>query len=254
MKVPARVPILTYHSLDASGSVVSVPPPAFREHVRHLLECGFTGVSLDGLIAAWGGRGELPQRPVVLTFDDAYANVLEYAIPVLREAGFSATLFAIAGASGTEYPGPRHAPGGPRLPLLDWAGLRAAVAAGFEVGSHTMTHRRLDQAPSGVITREIESSKRLLEDRLGVPVRSFAYPYGIHDARSVQAVRDAYAAGCTTRMGVARVGSDRHLLPRIDVYYLRDPTTFRMFGTAAGGVYLALRGTLRAARTAWRRR
>ena len=72
-----RVPILTYHSLDDSGAVTSVAPRDFICHMRSLVQAGFTGISLSDLLDGWEGRSRLPPKPVVLTFDDGFANVLE---------------------------------------------------------------------------------------------------------------------------------------------------------------------------------
>ena len=83
------VPILTYHSLDQSGSVISMAPAAFREQMRLLAARGFVGIGLGQLLDAWGGRATLPARPVVLTFDDGYSSFIEHAAPTLTALGFS---------------------------------------------------------------------------------------------------------------------------------------------------------------------
>ena len=145
---PARVPILTYHSIDSSGSVLSIAPADFREHVRLLADHGYTGIRFDRLIDAFEGRGALPPNPVVITFDDAYANFREHALPALSAAGFSATVFTIAGLVGKAGDWPGMGPAIPRLPLLDWPALREVAGSGFEIGSHAYTHCHLDHAPA----------------------------------------------------------------------------------------------------------
>src|SRR3979411_1343692 len=87
------VPILTYHSLDDSGAVTSVAPRDFREHMQILAHRGFTGITLSALLDCWDGRGTLPPRPVVITFDDGFSNVLEHPPPPLADLGFGATIF-----------------------------------------------------------------------------------------------------------------------------------------------------------------
>src|SRR6266480_6947225 len=111
-------PILTYHSLDDSGSVTSVPPRFFREHMNSLAQRGFAGISLSELIDAWDGVGNLPPRPVVLTFDDGFANLLEHAAPLLSELRFRATIFVVSGRCGQTNDWPNQAADIPRLPLL----------------------------------------------------------------------------------------------------------------------------------------
>lgn len=248
MILPAPVPILTYHSIDASGSVLSVASSDFREHVRSLARNGFTGIRFDRLLDAFEGRAVLPPKPVVLTFDDAYVNFYEHALPALREAGFSATVFAIAGLVGKTNDWPGQGPSIPRLPLLDWPALREIATSGFEIGSHAFTHSRLERAPADRLEHEIVGSRRALEDGIGAPVATFAYPFGTHHPASVAIVRAHYRAACTTRMATARASYDRHLLPRIDVYYLREPRRFARFGTPLGRAYLGARALGRAAR------
>lgn len=248
MRPPSLVPILTYHSIDPSGSVLSVAPADFREHMRSLARNGFTGIRFDRLIDAFEGRVALPPRPVVLTFDDAYANFQEYALPALREAGFAATLFAVAGLVGKTNKWQEANLSIPRLPLLDWPALREIAAAGFEIGSHTFTHARLNCVPADRLEYEIAGSRRRLEDGVGAPVATLAYPFGAHHAASVAIARVTYRGACSTRMATARVAHDRHLLPRFDAYYLRDPRQFARFGTPLGNAYLAARTLGRAAR------
>src|SRR2546425_11305891 len=98
----ASVPILTYHSLDASGSPISTSPALFRDQVQLLRERGFQGITLRALLAAWGGGPAPRPRPVVLTVDDGLRSDLEQAPPVLPEAGCQATGFAVAARRGPD--------------------------------------------------------------------------------------------------------------------------------------------------------
>src|SRR5436190_23997767 len=88
-----ETPILTYHSLDESGSVTSVRPQFFRKQMHSLARRGFVGISMSELLDGWDDIAPLPARPVVLTFDDGFANLLDYAAPILSELGFRATIF-----------------------------------------------------------------------------------------------------------------------------------------------------------------
>jgi peptidoglycan/xylan/chitin deacetylase (PgdA/CDA1 family) len=249
----AAVPILTYHSLDDSGSVISVTPAAFRAHVRSLADRGFSGIPLGRLLDGWEGRASLPPRSVVLTFDDAFRNFAEAARPVLESHGFSATVFAVAGRAGATNDWPGQLAAVPRLPLLSAAELRELAAAGFEIGSHGLTHAALDGLSPADAEREVVGSKRALEDALGRSVEVLAYPYGRSDAFVRTLAAAHYRASCGVEMAAARPGCDRHHLPRIDVYYLRRPGLFRTLGTPVGRGYLALRAAGRRLRGRWRR-
>ena len=248
MNPSSRIPILTYHSIDRSGSVLSVTPSDFREHMQLLVRNGFNGIRFDQLVDAMNGNAVLPPKAVVLTFDDAYANFHEHAMPALREAGYCATLFVVAGLVGKSNEWPGQGPSIPNMPLLDWPALREIAQAGIEIGSHTCTHPRLDQARTDQLEEEIAGSRCTLEDGVGVPVTTFAYPFGAHSPASVSLVRAHYRAACTTRMATARPSNDRHLLPRVDAYYLREPRRFARFGTPLGDLYLGARSLGRAAR------
>src|SRR5207244_3947528 len=128
------VPILMYHSLDSSSSVISIAPEHFRRQMQVLRERGFHGISLSRLLDGWEGRLPLPQRPVVITFDDAFANVAEHGAPALAELGFGATIFAVAGYCGRRNDWPTQGGGVPVLPLLTNADLRRLAEQGFEIG------------------------------------------------------------------------------------------------------------------------
>lgn len=236
----ARVPILTYHSLDESGSVVSVRPSTFRRHMELLRERGYRGVALGDLLAAWRGEKTLESRPVVLTFDDGLRNTAEEAAPVLGALGFRATIFVVAGCCGrtNDWPGQWRIP---RLPLLTLAELAGLARDGFEVGAHGLTHAPLDVLPPAEAESEVKEARRILEDALGREVSVFAYPYGRADGRVRACVGMHYRGACCVELGIARPDQDRHWLPRIDVYYLRHPALFALLGTDLGRAYLGLR-------------
>ena len=235
------VPILTYHSLDDSGAVTSVAPRDFREHMQILVERGFAGISLSALLDSWDGRGALPPRPAVITFDDGFANVLEHAAPLLSDLGFGATVFVVSGRCGLTNDWPNQTPDIPRLPLLSWSELAQMATAGFEIGAHSVTHRPLTEIPQSEAATEIVESKATIEDRLGQAVQTFAYPFGMFTDGHYEIVRSHFRGACSTKLERAKPTHDRHCLPRLDVYYLRRPIFFRALETLAGRTYLALR-------------
>ena len=235
-------PILTYHSLDESGSVTSVRPQFFRKHMHSLARRGFVGISMSELLDGWDDIAPLPARPVVLTFDDGFANLLEHAAPVLSELGFRATIFVVSGRCGQTNDWPNQAPDIPRLPLLSWSELAQMATAGFEMGAHSVTHRPLTELTQAEAEREIVESKATIEERLGRPVNTFAYPFGVFSRPNYEVVRKHFRGACSVEMGNAGRENDRHQLPRLDVYYLRHPTLFQLFETLPGRAYLELRG------------
>jgi peptidoglycan/xylan/chitin deacetylase (PgdA/CDA1 family) len=170
------VPILTYHSLDGSGSVLSTPPPVFRRQMQTFARRGFQGLALGQLLDAWEGRAPLPRRPLVLTFDDAFRGVLEHAAPVLAELGFRATVFAVAGYVGRTNDWPTQGPGVPRMPLCSWSELRDLLPVA-EIGGHGFDHRPLlESLDAEARGREVGGCRRALEagcsrDHVRLPLR-----------------------------------------------------------------------------------
>lgn len=236
--------ILTYHSLDESGSVLSVSPQAFVSHMRLLHEMGVRVVPLAEiwrLLNDETSEGNL----VAITFDDGYRNVYDVGFPVLRSFGFPATVFLVSDHCGKTATWPRQPAPMRSLPVLPWRAIREMSAAGFAFGSHTRTHRDLTRLPASVAEDEMVASKRVIEDATGLPVLLFAYPYGAYDAR-VQALASAhFRMACSTRLGFVRQKSDPYALDRIDVYYLRAPLFFSRLFSPEIDPYIRMRRTLR---------
>lgn len=238
-----RVPVLTYHSLDDSGSPISTPPAVFEEQMALLHARGYRGLSLSELLDGWESA-RLPARPLVLSFDDGFANLLDHGVPLLRELGFGASIFAVVDYCGRNNDWPSQPGGIPRLPLLSLANLRDLASGGFEVGCHSSTHPRLLRTADEDAELEIVASKHRLEDGLGRPVRVFAYPYGQAGVRHRALARQHYRAACGVQLATARVTDDRHHLPRIDMYYYRRRAAFRLFDTALAEPYIGLRAAV----------
>lgn len=217
----AVIPILMYHhiapvppSLRALRGLY-VTPTAFARQMRLLRLLGFRGLSMSQ--AAPYLRGEASGRVAVITLDDGYVDNLEHALPVLHRFGFGATCYMVSACSGryNHWDAERT---GVREPLMSAEQLRRWHGAGMEVGAHTRSHVHLTQCSDSALRDEVAGSRAELEDILGAAVPQFCYPYGDHDDRVVEAVRDAgYEAATTTRRGRARGGSDRLRLPRIPV-------------------------------------
>ncbi|RDI99910.1 polysaccharide deacetylase family protein [Dyella solisilvae] len=194
-----------------------VSPGAFARQMGLLRVLGYRGVSMSDAMPYL--RGEKQGRVAVITLDDGYVDNVESALAALRRYGFTATCYVVSGRIG-QYNVWDADKLGVRKPLMSVEQLRSWHDAGMEVGAHTRTHVRLSQCDDQQQQDEIQGSKEELEDRLGVPVTQFCYPYGDHDARAVEVARKAgYAAATTTQRGRAQTGPDINLwrLPRIQV-------------------------------------
>ncbi|MEC4021117.1 polysaccharide deacetylase family protein, partial [Streptomyces sp. H27-D2] len=149
-------------------------------------ERGFTPVTTERLAGAWRSGGPLPQRPVLITFDDGYEGVHRHALPVLDEHGFTGTLFASTGWLRGRYETP-----GALDTMLDWQQVRELADAGLEIGGHSHTHPELDQLTDERLWFEVLRCREILADELGRAPVSFAYPYGYSSRRVRRTVRSA---------------------------------------------------------------
>lgn len=174
--------VLMYHKVnDTAGNSVTVSVSLFDEQMTQLAELGYRPVSLDDVLAYYVDGVPLPERAVLITFDDGYLDNLENAAPVLRRHGYPAVLFVPVGYLGEPRPLPhdeRLAAGGLVNRTLDWEQLRELEADGIRIESHGIGHRPLADLEVDEATREIVLSKLRLEERLGRRVRAFAYVKG----------------------------------------------------------------------------
>jgi peptidoglycan/xylan/chitin deacetylase (PgdA/CDA1 family) len=187
-----------------------VTPERFRRQMATLARLGLRGVSVGELgdaLAAGGGAGL-----VAVTFDDGYRDVMRFALPVLRRYGFTATIFVVAGLLGRENAWDPP----PRRELMTGDDLRRLTEAGHEVGSHGDSHARLAGLEPGALAREVAGSRTALGRLLGVPPRSFCYPYGAVDTAAVRAVADAgYSYACAVQRTAGP--PDPLTMPRIGI-------------------------------------
>ncbi|HET6566591.1 MAG TPA: polysaccharide deacetylase family protein [Rhodothermales bacterium] len=234
-----------YHSLDESGSVVSVSPELFARQMEHLVARGYETVTFAGAVELLRAGSPAPERCVVITFDDAYENVYTRAFPVLQRHGFTATIFAISAYCGCHNDWPGHESPVGRLALMSWAGLREVHRHGIEVGAHTRTHPDLSHLSAAAAEAEILTGAEEIQERLGAGVSTFAYPYGGFNEVARSIVGERFRGACTTRLGLATDQEDPYLLPRIDAYYFRQRSLFTSLPGPALRAYLGGRQLLR---------
>jgi peptidoglycan/xylan/chitin deacetylase (PgdA/CDA1 family) len=182
------------------------------EHVEYLVESGYTALHVSAFADAVRSRAALPDKPVLLTFDDGYADFHTNAFPVMAARGVPSTLYMITGrADATKV-------GEDKADYLSWSQLRELHAAGVEIGSHSETHPQLDTVPLWQARQEIQASKAMLEDRLGHEVSSFAYPYGYYSplVRSM-VVEAGYRSACAVKQALSAPDDDLFALSRVFV-------------------------------------
>jgi peptidoglycan/xylan/chitin deacetylase (PgdA/CDA1 family) len=218
-----KIPILMYHNIAQVPLGISVyrslyvSPASFARQMGLLRALGYRGVSMGDAMPYL--RGEKHGKVAVVTLDDGYVDNLESAAPILQRYGFTATCYVVSSRIG-QYNAWDDEKLGIRKPLMTAEQLMAWHDAGMEIGAHTRTHVRLSQCTDQQQADEISGSKAELEDRLGITITQFCYPYGDCDERAVEVTRSAgYAAATTTHRGRASAGpsTDFWRLPRIQV-------------------------------------
>ena len=217
MSAQQAVAVLMYHSIasDATRKFrrFVVHPGEFAAQMEYLAAEGYHPVTAAELAS---GRS-LPPKPVVLTFDDAYTDFYSAALPVLRAHGFPATLYVptayVGGTTGFNV-----SVGEQNRAVLSWQALADVAAEGIEVAAHSHTHPQLDRVPPLVISDEVHRSRGLLEDKLGLAVDGFAYPFGYWNRAVRAAVAAAgYRYACAVDDLITAPGDDALTLPRLTI-------------------------------------
>lgn len=240
--------VITYHAVDGGSGPLSIAPELLRDQLDQVAEAGVPTLTV-GELAAGLRTGTLPQTAVALTFDDAFASVVDHALPLLVERGQRATVFAVAGALGGTNEWPSQAPGTPVSALADAEQLRSLAAAGWEIGSHGTRHAPLARVPPAEARSEIVDSRAALEQTLQMDVNSFALPYGAAPGAIARRLLDqTYGAVCTTRIGTVGRKTDRLAIPRVDAHYIRRPAVLGGVLEGSATPYLRLRGLAARAR------
>lgn len=217
-----NIPILMYHSISSSSNPkfqqFTVPPNVFTEQMAYLHMQHYTPITVTQLARARSSaRYVLPERPVVLTFDDGFADFFTAALPILQQYNFVATLYVTTACIGQTSQW-LHAEGEAAHAMLSWDELRTICASGIECGGHTHTHPQLDTLIAPLIWKEIQQCKHLLEEQLGQEIKSFAYPYGYQTAAVRQMVLAAgYLSACAVKHRLSATTDDPLAMARLMV-------------------------------------
>ncbi|MBL8046977.1 MAG: polysaccharide deacetylase family protein, partial [Anaerolineales bacterium] len=209
-----RVPILMYHYVEpwpATADLIrqglTVKPDDFAAQMDFLAENGYTTISLYAVLEALTVGKTLPPKPVVLTFDDGYRGLINYATPAMERLGFTGTVFVITELADRELPA-----------YLTWPQLQALHAQGWNIEPHTKTHAQLLGANRDKQIYEILGSIQSVEANIGVRPQFLCYPAGKYDALTLQLVRELNLWGAvTTRAGRQHQFSDRFTWTRVRV-------------------------------------
>ncbi len=229
------LPILMYHrigtitaSQPAITRALTVAPREFALQMRWLVQHGYHAVTPARVFAALERHGSLPSKPLMITFDDGYRDVLWNAAPVLRRLDLPAVAYVITGRVS-----------GPDSSFLTWGELPMLEADGVTIGSHTVDHVELPSLDDARASWELRQSRLQLERHLHHPVQWFSYPAGAATPHTVTLVRRAgFVLAVTTRPGDVQHAADALTLHRTEILGTTSLGTFATLVTA-GGPYAA---------------
>jgi peptidoglycan/xylan/chitin deacetylase (PgdA/CDA1 family) len=239
--------ILTWHSVDDSGSVSSITTGQLERQLDWLASGRVRVVPFKSILS---DRGD--GDTIALTFDDGFLNFASAAAPLLRARGLPATVFVIPSRVGTTNTW-NATPGVgaiPSLDLMSWDDIRSMEREGFEIGSHGLTHAPLAPLSAAELATEVGECASIIEAAIGRRPSSFAYPYGIYDAATIGAVSKSFSIACTTRFDFVNDLDSPFELPRLDTYYFRDNRILEEWGTARFKAYIRLRKAARTLKSA----
>lgn len=212
--------ILMYHAIGAPGERAGryiVPVRRFSAHLRWLRLAGYRVLGLEEILESRRAYRLPPAGAVALTFDDGYLDNHRVALPVLRRHAARATFFLVSGRVGDANRWDRTGDLAGR-PLMSWADIADLVQSGMEIGAHSRSHPALPGLPDEAREKEVQGSRADLEARLGGPVRTFAYPYGLFDEATVHAAEQAgFDAACSAHSGANGPAVPAFLLRRLEI-------------------------------------
>jgi peptidoglycan/xylan/chitin deacetylase (PgdA/CDA1 family) len=232
--------VLAYHAISQTWpATLATSPRRLQTQLESLLRQGYEGATFAQAVheaeaadSANENGNDDERRSLAVTFDDAFRSVIERAFPIMEDLGVTGTVFVptsyVGQASPMRWPGIEQWIGTSHedeLACMSWEELKRLSDAGWEIASHTRTHPHLTQIADDQLRDELVESRREISERIGIPCRTIAYPFGDHDERVERAVREAgYEAAGGVRPGPRNLW----VWPRIGVYPADGPLRFRV--------------------------
>jgi peptidoglycan/xylan/chitin deacetylase (PgdA/CDA1 family)/glycosyltransferase involved in cell wall biosynthesis len=243
----ARLPVLMYHHVGPRNPLsffeLTIEPKQFEQQVVWLKENHFTTITPSDWIA-WVQEGKpLPEKPILLTFDDAYSDIFDHAMPILEKFGFRATVFVVTSLIGgmdewNEVRGSKSV-----FRLADQEQIQTWAKRNVDFGSHTQSHFDLTKLTPDALAAELDGSIRVLGDLLGPHSFTFAYPFGLINRHVEAQVRTRFTSAFSVLSGVNTLSTDLYQLQRLMVHPLASPSDFALM-VESGVLRFSLRGRI----------
>lgn len=201
------LPVLNYHQVnDRFQTVLTMKPENFEEQIKYLHDNGYHSITQAQFDAYMTGETELPDKSVMITFDDGYVDNYEYAYPILKKYGMTGTIFVITNLVGTKG-------------YLTWPQIREMSAGGMEFGSHTISHKPLTSYDQNGMRQELAGSKTILEQHLGKDCTYIAFPEGMFNDMVMEETQHAgYRYAFTVDTGRVFPWDDPYDLNRVPIF------------------------------------
>ena len=203
--------VLNYHKIDNKHHSLSVRVADFEQHMAWLKQYGYTSITPDELYDFITCGAELPEKPVMITFDDGYEDNYTNAYPIMKKYGFTGTIFVVTSFLG-KYPN-----------YLTWAQAQELEENGFNIESHTVTHQSMTDASDEKIKKELEDSKAAIQEHLGKESKYFAYPTGTYNLHIAQMAKDAgYRAAFTIKFDNVSRQTNVYAIERVPIFHTEN--------------------------------
>ena len=241
--IPPRMrAILTFHSIDVFGSVLSFDEQLFDALLASLRKKEIPVCDLDSLLSGNEKAG------VAITFDDGMKSVYQTALPILQKHEAPAHVFLPTGVIDGDHLIAQDSTSVLPFEMLDWKEVEALHAAGIRIECHTHSHPDVRSLTVDQLAEECGKADELIHSRLGRKPEYFAYPFGYHNRMARDFVRNCYSASVTTELRQLKDCEDTAALPRLDAYYFRSRASLRLLNSPAMQLYLGLRSKMRTLR------
>ena len=206
-----KIPILIYHSISNDESSLSLSINEFEKHIIYLKDRNFKTINFDQI-------NSTKKKQIIITFDDGYKDLISCVLPILKKHNFNATCFIVSSLLGKENLWDVDKKNFVQKDLMNLNDTREWVDNGMFIGSHSHNHLDLTSLNNDKITDELTYSKKILEDKIGVKIKNFSYPYGKVNNLVYQKTKEIFEKATTTNRGRFDINNhDFHLIPRIDM-------------------------------------
>lgn len=205
------VMVLNYHKVVDEHMSLSVPLADFEQHMKWLQEYGYTSITPEELYNFIVNGSELPEKPVLITFDDGYKDNYTNAYPIMKKYGFKGTIFVVTGFLGV-YDN-----------YLTWEQAGELAENGFSIESHTHNHKSMTEASDDDISKELAKSRDTLKEKLGVEADFIAYPTGTYNLHIAELVKEAgYKGAFTIKYDNASRDSNVYAIERVPIFHTEN--------------------------------